>query len=171
MNLQKYHVSKNLFDLSAYYSVDSGVTNMTVTNNEMSYTTTETYRAIRYQFPFPYYSEYTIYFSEESQNTALEIRRYKDGDIVGNVVRVLAGVTQTLYNSEDYDEIRIYISNGTYVGDCKIINIMLNTGSTALPYEPYSADVWHDLAPQQYINGVFVDNTNIPEKYSGGSWG
>lgn len=25
-------------------------------------------------------------------------------------------------------------------------------------------------APQQYINGEFVDNTNIPEKYSGGSW-
>ena len=64
-----------------------------------------------------------------------------------------------------------YISiNPTVVGGIQLTNIMLNRGTSALPYDPYSADVWHDLAPKRYENGAFVDTSNNPEKYSGGSW-
>lgn len=29
---------------------------------------------------------------------------------------------------------------------------------------------WYDLSPKIYKNGTFVDSSNNPEKYSGGSW-
>ena len=48
--------------------------------------------------------------------------------------------------------------------------IMINEGLSTVTYQPYG-NIWKDITPQQYINGEFVDNANIPEKYSGGSWG
>ena len=52
-----------------------------------------------------------------------------------------------------------------------ISDLMLNSGNSALPFEPYNTEVWHDLTPKQYINEAFVDNSNVPQIYSGGSWG
>lgn len=51
-----------------------------------------------------------------------------------------------------------------------ITNVMINSGTTGQPYEPYSADIWHDLAPKRYENDAFVDTVDNPEKYSNGSW-
>lgn len=42
-----------------------------------------------------------------------------------------------------------------------ISNIMLNTGSTPLPYEPYSSEVWHDTP--HYIHNTSTDTiTTLP---------
>lgn len=39
-----------------------------------------------------------------------------------------------------------YISiNPTVAGGIQLSNMMLNRGSSALPYEPYSSEVWHDI--------------------------
>jgi hypothetical protein len=47
---------------------------------------------------------------------------------------------------------------------------MLNTGSTSLIYEPYSTDVWHDLAPQRYTSSTWVDSTKAPRRYQNSTW-
>ena len=167
MSISKYHVSKNLFDLSNYYSVDAGVSNIVITENDISYTATGTYRAIRYTFPFPYNSRYAISFGQDSENAKLEIRRLKEGQVVGNPITMSAGGVQILYNSEDYDEVRIYISNGTYIGECKASSIMLNTGSTALPYEPYG-NTWQSIPYKRYENGEWVEYSD--KKYENGEW-
>lgn len=49
-----------------------------------------------------------------------------------------------------------------------VSNVMLNTGSTPLPYEPYSSEVWHD---SHYIrvNGEWQVVASAHER-SGGQW-
>ena len=46
-------------------------------------------------------------------------------------------------------------------GEFPEVNIMLNSGSTALPYEPYSSEVWHDIP--YYVHNTSTDTiTTLP---------
>lgn len=156
-NLQKYHVSKNLFDGTLYGG--AWAPNFVINTDGIN---PDIYKSLKIYLKA---GAYTVSFARHVNI----VRRLFDGG----------------YNQDtlaDISELTFTISNDGYIGisfratATPAINwdnspIMVNIGSTALPYEPYTTDVWHDLAPQQYINGVFVDNANIPEKYSGGLWG
>lgn len=49
--------------------------------------------------------------------------------------------------------------------------VMLNLGSTALPYEPYSTDVWHEIPLKVYDSSGDTWTESTAKKYSNGSWG
>ena len=83
--------------------------------------------------------------------------------------------------------IMMYDANGDYVrgegwatspatkqipSNVKKIRIIWRYASQAdiLPSAVNSIKVWNDLQPKIYENGAFVDTTNNPQKYSGGSW-
>ena len=157
-NLQKYHVSKNLSPINTFNK------------------TTDLYYSITFSEPLAV-GTYTIAANITSDTGVTSARiSFRKSDLTQDVAtnitieEGISSVTVTL--SAPCSAIFFYGSTTVYDNvPIKYDNIMLNTGSTALPYEPYSADVWHDLTPQQYINDEFVDNANILEKYSGGSWG
>ena len=44
---------------------------------------------------------------------------------------------------------------------------MLNSGSTALPYEPYG-DTWQTKSPPKYVNGTWVESN--PKQRDNGQW-
>lgn len=165
-NLQKYHVSKNMFDVSTQtvgYFVRAG--NVTAEKPLGNIEPAAGYNLSAYIAVTPN-TTYTIKYPVASAVSGAGLVYYSDnsGATIAGIPLGVQGQTYTFTTPNNCNYIRFSYDNtaGT--------DVMLNLGSTALPYEPYSADVWHDLAPKQYINGEFVDNTNIPEKYSGGSW-
>lgn len=46
--------------------------------------------------------------------------------------------------------------------------LMLNVGSTSLPFEPYSSEAWHDKS--NYKRSVLVWNTDTGYERSDGTW-
>ena len=127
----------NLFDLSAYYAVDGGITNISIDNDTITYNVSSTYRAIRYKFNLSVSDVFTIGLGSESDKVQLELRYLKNDAVVGTMIIIRKGNYQIIRGDNAYDAFTIYISNGDNTGTCKASNIMLNTGSTALPYEPY----------------------------------
>lgn len=159
-DLQKYHVSKNLFNVSITQGVWAGNTGTSpyvspstrriCTSNIINLDSTKTY-AVAPRQP-------DIYVVVKVLDS--------DGNIVSD-----SGWKSSVTFSNAYGIVATFrFINESEISPQDFMGVMLNEGTTALPYEPYSADVWHDLAPQQYINGEFVDNANIPEKYQNGSW-
>lgn len=158
-NLQKYHVSKNLFNAT----IEQG----SITQSE----DIEANNRIRTKEFIDIDSDYITLSWNSEQNTETYIMMYdaNEGYVRGEGWST-SPVTKPI--PSNVKKIRIiwrYTSQADILPSA-VNSVMAVSGQTALPYEPYSADVWHDLAPQQYINGEFVDNANIPEKYSGGSW-
>lgn len=67
----------------------------------------------------------------------------------------LTAVITIIANMNPYVEVRLCGNSIT------VKNIMLNTGSEALPYEPYSSEVWHDIP--HYIYNTSTDTiTTLP---------
>lgn len=127
----------NLFDLSAYYSVDSGITDITINGSSLTYNVSGNLRAIRYRFDLNPSDVYTISLGNNSSKVRLELRYLKDGTQVGNTIIIAIGESRTITGSSSYDQFLIYISNGSNTGECIADEIMLNTGLTALPYQPH----------------------------------
>ena len=127
----------NLFDVFAYSSYSTGISNIVTTSNSITYTAASTFLAIRYFFPLNATDIFTVQLGSESSKVRLELRYRKNGSTVGDPIVVTIGNSYVIRGSEDVDEIQINISNGTSTGTCKASNIMLNLGSKALPYEPY----------------------------------
>lgn len=166
-NLQKYHVSKNLFnEATAVYGkyIDSnGVEQISSTgeNNHSTYIPVKSGLQYTLAETKPYYDSIV---SAIAWYTSSKVFIRRDSATLPN----LAGRTSNTWTAPSnaaYAIINFYRYPNFGGG-----NDMLNEGITPLPYEPYSADVWHDLAPQQYINSEFVDNANVPEKYTNGEW-
>ena len=159
MNFKKYHVSKNLFDVSTVEKgrIDNGkvayvsqTTTLTIEGGTVSFTTTSAFRGVCSGFfEIPEGTE-TITFNF-IRNEALGVKF------------VFYDSTKTWLN-QDYSPVLLDIppatanvpSGAKYVRlsfsgqitggySYTMSNIMLNLGSTALPYEPYSSEVWHDL--------------------------
>ena len=167
-NLQIYHVSKNLFDKNnttvynayignnSYWLLNADSLSIKILCNPNSIYTLS--------INVPNNAVFRIY---ETDNENAEPAS-SETVLLTETIR---GTTNQSYSFTTLATTKAIVFQGSaaYVADW-INTLMLNTGSGPLPYEPYSSEVWHDLAPQQRINGVFVDNANIPEKYSGGSW-
>lgn len=72
--------------------------------------------------------------------------------------------TFTIPSNCTYVDIRI--DNETSARGQYYENLMLNQGSTPLPYDPPTD--WYDISYRRYENGEWVEN-NV-KKYIGGSW-
>lgn len=168
-NLNKYHVSKNLFDkdnttiYNAYFSIDSE-SSIWITNADS--------RSVK--IPCEPNTQYTLSISSAipifriCASSTANIEPSGGGVRVRTIIRSV-NIAECTFTTSANDACLLFQGSASAVNEW-FNSLMLNTGNSALPYEPYSTDIWHDLAPQQYINGEFVDNANIPEKYSGGSW-
>ena len=77
--------------------------------------------------------------------------------------------TKTFTIAEDTTvSLRIRLGNGINYDDFEI-RPMLNEGSSALPYEPYSTEVWHDI-PHYIYNAeseTWQEITDVHERVSG----
>ncbi len=126
----------NLFDLSKYTGYSTGISDIVIDENGITYTAASPLLAIRYSFPLTENDSYVVSLGKES-TSRLELRYFKDNAQVGNTIVVTSGNNARITGGIQYDSIRIYISNGSSTGVIVASNIMLNLGATALPYEPY----------------------------------
>ena len=145
MNFKKYHVSRNLFDgtlLNGYFK-----------NNTFELGGSGTiYKSIKVYLTA---GTYTI-------STSNQIR----------VIRTIFDDVWSTQNIPDASPYNFSIATDGYIGISiqatqndtpwdSSTTIMLNEGSTALPYEPYSSEVWHDTP--NYIHKTATDTlTSIP---------
>lgn len=128
---------ENLLDLSKYTGYSTGISDIIIDENSITYTATSSLLAIRYSFPLTENDSYVVSLGKES-TSRLELRYFKDDAQVGNAIVVTSGNNARITGGTQYDSIRIYISNGNSTGVIVASNIMLNHGSTPLPYSPYN---------------------------------
>ena len=127
MSISKYHVSKNLVDVSPFTitagggsyntvlfngTLESGT--YTISLNQENTLTSSTRNTIRVN------ANGTAYYESTSINYHNELG--------------LHSYTFTVYETSN---VEIYFWSNTFSNSCTYSNIMLNSGSTALPYEPY----------------------------------
>lgn len=161
MNFKRYHVSKNLFSepLTNGYTLD-GTTGLPSIYNKRCATLNP--------IDVSGLQNVTISFSSTLSRTRVIYSLFDNSTLIRRVTAIFSG-----------DSIDVSDGNELYIcfydpGDIETVtkndvtNIMLNTGSTALPYEPYSSEVWHD---SHYIrvNGVWQSVASTHER-SGGQW-
>lgn len=156
MNFKKYHVSKNLFDASTAYGV---LYNNGVISGELT-----ALAAIKNAFPAELIGkQVTISVTADAiQSNRAYIRCSIDGSNVdsnaitqGNTGTLTVTITPT--STSD----KWWLTYGSGTGSNTFSNLMLNTGSTPLPYEPYSSEVWHDTP--HYIHNTSTDTLiNLP---------
>ena len=129
--------TENLFDLSSYYEVSSLISGIIIEKNRITYNAPRQYLAIKYKFTLGIADVYTISLGADSLNIRLELRYAKNGEYVGRTIVINPNQKATVRGGNEYDGFYVYISNFTNTGICTASNIVLNLGSTALPYEPY----------------------------------
>lgn len=165
--------TENLFDLSAYYAKDNGISNIVTTQNSITYNASSAYLAIRYKFPLA--QNETMKISLGSTTGRLEIRYYntQTEQQVGDTLTMLQNERRTLTGSSEYDSVRIYLSNGTTTGTMNFSDIMINLGTTFLPFEPYGYKIPVSLSQTPiYITDVIrkIDGITTPiERTTGGA--
>lgn len=157
MNFKKYHVSKNLWDngdtwenvntdTRAFFQPDIALYdgNTKVGDNARIDVKSNGYKYLVSITPNTSFTRVSIKHNGSTRDLPL-------GSVYGEFE---ANVPVTLS----------FIVNGfdpTTIGGISISNIMLNTGSTPLPYEPYSSEVWHDIP--HYIHKTSTDTiTTLP---------
>ena len=139
MNFKQFHESKNLFD---YSTTEIGAIS-TTDGSDVEYND-----ARRSDF-IPVQAGVTYTFSGLGGN--IRIFEYKPDKTYRNtnyLYTIPVEISRTGY---------IRISGGL---TAVIPEIMLNEGSTALSYEPYSSEVWHDIP--HYIHNTSTDTLTTP---------
>lgn len=128
MNFKRYHVSKNLLEDVITGATIAANGSIAVTPDYNTWvakvTAGETYRANNVNGTYGFYTEKPTSSSVTYNNS----RELFSGD--SPTIVVPQGIS--------YIGIRATVA---------ATNVMLNSGSTPLPYEPYSSEVWHDLTP------------------------
>ena len=167
--IKKYHVSKNLFDkdnanyFNGYYDYSN--------NKIASYSTNR-----MFYIPIEQGKTYTIsgiirYNMNITQRYVLTTNAPVSGEVpVRSFAKnVSAALTFTAENNENYLCVMI-CGDSDYTGYGSVdnalaantANIMFNTGSTPLPYEPYSSEAWHTIPYRKY--GTEADTiTTLPK--------
>lgn len=154
MNFNKYHVSRNLFDGTDI----SGTINNTIYKNDFVYANLSQ-------------GTYTLAFDLETTATSAYASSIGVGATTySKDIQVQTGKTDghfvfTFTISEEDAGKNLYARFARFGTAVTITytasNIMLNLGSTPLPYEPYSPEVWHDTP--HYIHNTSTDTiTTLP---------
>lgn len=152
MNFKKYHVSRNLINAqpftiegdssSHYITLLSGTLptgTYTFSLNQDSNLTSAVRNTIRITIGS------TAHYESPTDNYHLQSGQHK----------------MTFTISDNSQGVEIAYWGNALSNDCSYSNIMLNEGSTPLPYEHYSSEVWHDTP--HYIMGTSTDTiTTLP---------
>lgn len=158
MNFKRFHESKNLFDPNS---------------TRYEYAITEAGKIVSYSggavyiLPVENGETYTLKIHALASVRILRMAFYDyetpiNNDFVYNLIKIENTVQPqiTLINSENHPYLIVQVA-GEFIDDYGINSFMLNTGSTALPYEPYSSEVWHDIP--HYIHNTSTDTlTTLP---------
>ena len=131
MSISKYHVSKNLFDLASWITANGS----TYTKDGESYTFASKQSMFTTVF---YFSETNIDVSISGILTSGTITNPRIDLIKANGTAALSNaLTESTSKSENVNCAGLRLNWSSTGGTLTITNLMLNTGSTALPYEPY----------------------------------
>lgn len=163
MNFKRFHESRNLWSLypnQTYRGVTFEFTNNTIKMNNTCTQEGNIGETINLKA-----GTYTIAANANiniSQNTHI-LQIYK-ANVVSEILSLSDMISgkATFTIAEDTTDIliRIHVMNGVNYSGLEI-QPMLNTGSTPLPYEPYSSEVWHDIP--HYIHNTSTDTlTTLP---------
>ena len=174
-NLQKYHVSKNLFNINGETDTTSPYITI-INNNGIKFENVPSGNYVRITYSAEYAAD-TYYISCVASGAHYSaIRLFSNSSFTGATYNsyyggyfrdfAMDGFSTSLTFDNDFK--LGFIANAEGGATFTISDIMLST--TEADYEPYSTDVWHDLAPKRYENGAFVDTADNPEKYQNGSW-
>ena len=147
MNFKRYHESKNLFDKTADYTTGTTTYNYTINGLD----------------PNKYYTCSTNF--ERISGVTTASLYFNGGDSINN--GVWSGTPRT-FRPNSNGEITVYIRYRESASAPPIIDdvmagtiwVMVNEGSTPLPYEPYSSEVWHDIP--HYIHNTSTDTITTP---------
>lgn len=162
MNFKKYHVSRNLFD---YSTITTGYRIQWATGNDYADPTAVRSDYIPVNAGTYSCSDNVIVLGYDTNKNYLGAT---DGNGVFEKIAKNPISHFTISANSDCKYIKIL----SFYNSQTPMNIdsetMLNTGSTALPYEPYSSEVWHD---SHYIkvNGEWQAVASAHER-SGGQW-
>lgn len=148
MNFKRFHESKNLFDESTLQNGYYGGGD----DDYASYRPDDKYRAFAMNLVV---GTYTLRIYCDVSIKLLRVSNSIDG-------RVTVATDDQPYTFTLAGDATIYVSfrNQTTTNNFPNLKVMLNTGSTPLPYEPYSSEVWHDTS--HYIHNTSTDTITIP---------
>ena len=144
--IKEFHKSKNLFDATAVskgrinsttgaieYAEDTPTLTYSETNNEFTLTTRYAWRGFVTEYLDLQEKPAFSYISDDGTFFAFSYAYDANKNFLGVITSSVP--TGTKY-------IRVSIQCSTVITNAKIKNIMLNSGSSALPYEPYG-DTWN----------------------------
>lgn len=164
MNFKQYHVSKNILNNIAQSTSRSNVTitvnaDKTITLNG-TLINTDTYITLGY-VDFIEGEEYTISGVTGFTDSTLQIFVGSNSAFpVGNRLQCHNGAVTRTARASERCNVRLYMYN-TVTYNNVIVSPQINEGSTPLPYEPYSSEVWHNIP--HYIHNTSTDTiTTLP---------
>jgi hypothetical protein len=165
MNFKRYHVSKNLFD----GSIEKGSLNESLAigtdYNDTKASPTAAINSYRVRIANPIYIDreltlsidfnnyqmYVLFYDENQQYTGEHSSSWRNssltlsGEYIGKYIGLAVKSNQ---------------GGNVPISPADDIKLMLNTGSSPLPYEPYSLEVWHDIP--HYIYKTATDTLTLP---------
>ena len=147
MNFKRFHESKNLLNpvpyKEGYYINENGIeVAATGLFNIWSHSVSQN-------------QTYTISVNESLSGSMVRAHAYNNGiwlELMNSTG--VQNLPMTFTTPANCNEIRISATSSA-TG-----HLMLNTGSEALPYEPYSSEVWHDIP--HYIHNTSTDTITTP---------
>jgi hypothetical protein len=171
MNFKKFHESKNLFplDINKLYvgrienngMIDYQVGTITIDGSSITYQADATWRG--------FYTDYIQVADSVKLTITPNVKNVVSwacscydtnnnflGEATSTSTSSASAKTFTLIEGTTKVRISITSENKSYT----IQNPMLNTGSTALPYEPYNSEVWHDIP--YYQHKTATDTLTLP---------
>lgn len=148
MNFKKYHVSRNLFD-STILQNNKGISSNGNVIDQSGRIATVT--------PINVSGHSAVTLTYAGDNVSFIYATFNSGTLVKRVAGKESGYT---INTTNCDLLYICFYGLLAITKDDVSKIMLNTGSTAIPYEPYSSEVWHD---SHYIHNTSTDTiTTLP---------
>ena len=156
MNFKRYHVGKNLLDFTTVESTSYA----TATQISGGISVSGRYYVQFRMMNFIIGRSYTMAWTAKTiSGTATTMWRFHYSDGTHSSMPSSGG---SLIAEKEVSALFLYINtSSTENGVVEITNIMLNEGSAALPYEPYSSEVWHDIP--HYIHKADTDTfTTLP---------
>lgn len=175
MNFKKYHVSKNLWDINSWDGATAQRGTLERVTNGYKLTATSgdaytmTYGSGAYSYSVIGDSEYTLSWTVDNPQIYGVVHIFTGTSVADTplttAVASSGSKTFTVPSGHNYVAFRLGVS--TPGDSITYTNIMLNTGNIALPYEPYSSEVWHDLT-DHIMSTTWQDGSTYSR--SGGSW-
>lgn len=168
--IKEYHVSKNLFPLDVNKlhigriendgTIDYEVGTITVGTNSVTYQSTTTWRGFYTEFIQVNENEKLTFSPNNTSSIAWSCSCYDEYDsFLGKAPAQSTASTKTFTLITGTQKIRMSVTSSDTA--YTILQPMLNTGGSALPYEPYSSEVWHEI-PYRILNTSQDTITSLP---------